>query len=309
MRYKELGKTGLRVSEISLGTWGIGGAGWGNTDYGECEKAVRSMLEQGVNLIDTAPAYNDGEAERFIGKLLSKEREKLCLVTKTGTSYKNGKYCRDNSAEAIKKQCDESLQNLKTDYIDVYLVHWPDKHISAEETFSELNRLKAAGKIKHIGVSNFSWEEIEEAAKYAEIEVIQDQYSMVFRDHEEKLKRAHETGLGVMTYGSMGAGILSGKYKERPAFGAGDMRTGFYHFFEEPQFSRIQALINKMEALAKGKKNCSISQIALNWSIQKPFVDTAIVGVRTADHAVENCSATEWKLTEDELRSLEAEFV
>ncbi|MDO4313253.1 MAG: aldo/keto reductase [Eubacteriales bacterium] len=305
MRYKIFGNTGLKVSEISLGTWGIGGAGWGHTDHKQCEEAVRAMLESGVNLIDTAPAYNDGAAERFLGNILKEKRESLYYVTKTGTQYKEGVYSTDNSAKAIRRQCEESLKYLNTDYIDVYLIHWPDAKVPMEETFSEMNKLKEEGKINHIGVSNFSLEQIKEASKYSCIEVIQDQYSMVYGQKKDKIVKAHEENMAVMIYGSMGAGILSGKYRKKPVFEKGDMRTGFYQFFEEPRFTKIQGLLEKMDGMAKNHGNVPISQIALNWSIQKSYVDTAIVGVRSAGHAFENCDTTKWKLTEEELRMLD----
>lgn len=297
--------TGLNVSSISLGTWGIGGAGWGDTDYGQCEKAVKVMLEQGVNLIDTAPAYNDGAAERFLGNVLKGKRDYIYYVTKTGTQYKNGVYSTDNSARMIRIQCEESLKNLKTDYIDVYLVHWPDENILMEETFFELNKLKDEGKIGHIGVSNFSTEQIKEAEQYSDIEVIQDQYSMIHRGDEQKIIQAHQKEIAVMTYGSLGAGILSGKYRKIPKFSEGDMRTGFYDFFEEPKFTKIQGLLGEMDVISGNHGNIPLSQIALNWNIQKPYIDTAIVGVRSAAHALENCKTAEWKLTEIEMKQLD----
>ena len=305
MKYRKFGNTGLEVSAISLGTWGIGGAGWGNTDYKQCEEAVMAMLDAGVNLIDTAPAYNDGMAERFLGDVLKTKRDSIYYVTKTGTQYKNGVYSTDDSADAIRKQCEESLNYLKTDFIDVYLVHWPDGKVPMEETFSELNRLQSEGKIHHIGVSNFSMEQIEEAKKYSRIEVIQDQYSMVYREEESKIVQTHKDGIGVMTYGSMGAGILSGRYRQLPKVEKGDMRSGFYNFFEEPQFSKIQELLMIMDEISKTHNGIPLSQIALNWNIQKEFVDTAIVGVRSVKHAVENCSTTGWKLTKEEMQKLD----
>ena len=301
MRYKMLGETGLNVSEISLGTWGIGGAGWGNTNYNSCEEAMETMLAQGVNLIDTAPAYNDGQAERFLGKVLHKKRDQLYYVTKTGTQYKNGVYFQDNSANAIRTQCEESLRFLNTDFIDVYLVHWPDKKTPMEETFEELSKLKEEGKIGHIGVSNFSIPQIEEASKYAKIEVLQDQFSMVYGNKKDTILKASEMGIGIMTYGSMGAGILSGKMNKKEELQQGDMRKNFYHFYEEPLHSKIQKLLLEIQKVAERHGNVPISQVALNWNIQKEYVNSAIVGVRTASHALENCKSTEWMLSDEEI--------
>lgn len=308
MKYSKFGKTGLEVSAIALGTWGIGGAGWGNTDYKASEEAVMEMIKQGVNLIDMAPAYNAGEAERFIGSLLKEYRKKLIYVTKTGTQYVDGKYVRDNSPEAIRKQCEESLENLQTDYVDVYLVHWPDENVPIKDTFTELAHLKREGLIRHIGVSNFSLDQVREAENYAEIEVTQDQYSMVYRKEEKKLLELAHKGFGTMTYGSLGGGILSGKYRVKPEFESGDMRKEFYNFFEEPQFSAIKGLLKSMDEISENRDGVLLSQIALNWSVQKEEIDTAIVGVRSKIHAKENCDGMLWSLTEEEMKRLNLEI-
>ena len=183
MQYQEFGKTGLRVSKLCLGTWGIGGAGWDSYSDESRMDAIKAALECGINFIDTAPAYNAGKAECYVGETLSKlkKRREVVISTKCGNKFVDGKYLRCGSKESILKQCDESLKNLKTDYIDIYLVHWPDPDVELEETIDAVSALKKEGKILHAGVSNFSKEQIEEAQKYCKIEAFQPQYSLADR--------------------------------------------------------------------------------------------------------------------------------
>ena len=167
MKYTKFGKTGIEVSKMCLGTWGIGGAGWDNYSDESRMDAIKAALDCGINFIDTAPAYNAGKAEQYVGETLHKlgARKEVVISTKCGNEFIDGKYVRCGSADKILRECDESLQNLKTDYIDVYLVHWPDPNVAMEETMDALNQLKKQGKILHAGVSNFTKEQMEEAKR------------------------------------------------------------------------------------------------------------------------------------------------
>ena len=230
MRYKAFGSTGLQVSEMALGTWGMGGSGW--DDYSEDTRldAIRAAVECGVNFIDTAPAYNNGVAERFVGKAVKEMgvRDKVIIATKCGNDFINGAYVRNGSRDNILRECEESLRNLQTDHIDLYLIHWPDVKVPFQETMEALTLLKEQGKVLHVGVSNFSVEQMEEAGKYCPIEAYQPQYSMVCRSNEAQIKWAAEQGMGVMAYGSLGAGILTGAYRTLTKFLASDNRGRYY---------------------------------------------------------------------------------
>lgn len=162
-----------------------------------------------MNFIDTAPAYNNGVAERFVGKAVKEMgvRDKVIIATKCGNDFINGAYVRNGSRDNILRECEESLRNLQTDHIDLYLIHWPDVKVPFQETMEALTLLKEQGKVLHVGVSNFSVEQMEEAGKYCPIEAYQPQYSMVCRSNEAQIKWAAEQGMGVMAYGSLGAGI------------------------------------------------------------------------------------------------------
>ena len=187
MRYKEFGKTGMQVSEMTLGTWGIGGVGWDDNPKSVRQDAIRAAVEAGVNFFDTAPAYNAGAAERCLGEALADMgvRDKMYISTKCGNVFVDGvTYRRDGSAAGIRRQCEDSLRNLRTDYVDLMLIHWPDPNTPFAETMAELTKLKEEGKIRHVGVSNFSQAQMEEAGQYCPIEAYQPQYSMVHRDDE-----------------------------------------------------------------------------------------------------------------------------
>ena len=307
MQYQEFGKTGLRVSKLCLGTWGIGGAGWDNYSDESRMDAIKAALECGINFIDTAPAYNAGKAECYVGETLSKfkKRREVVISTKCGNKFVDGKYLRCGSKESILKQCDESLKNLKTDYIDIYLVHWPDPDVELEETIDAVSTLKKEGKILHAGVSNFSKEQIEEAQKYCKIEAFQPQYSLADRKDEKLIRWAYEQGLGIMTYGTLGGGILTGNYRKLRTFEQTDSRNRFYPYFKEPLFSKAMELLTIMDQIAE-ERNVSLAQIAEKWVIQKRFVSSCIIGAQSRARVEENCRNLQWELTDNEIRRLES---
>lgn len=307
MQYQEFGKTGLRVSKLCLGTWGIGGAGWDSYSDESRMDAIKAALECGINFIDTAPAYNAGKAECYVGETLNKlkKRREVVISTKCGNKFVDGKYLRCGSKESILKQCDESLKNLKTDYIDIYLVHWPDPDVELEETIDAVSTLKKEGKILHAGVSNFSKEQIEEAQKYCKIEAFQPQYSLADRKDEKLIRWAYEQGLGIMTYGTLGGGILTGNYRKLRTFEQTDSRNRFYPYFKEPLFSKAMELLTIMDQIAE-ERNVSLAQIAENWVIQKRFVSSCIIGAQSRARVEENCRNLQWELTDNEIRRLES---
>ena len=307
MQYQEFGKTGLRVSKLCLGTWGIGGAGWDSYSDESRMDAIKAALECGINFIDTAPAYNAGKAECYVGETLSKlkKRREVVISTKCGNKFVDGKYLRCGSKESILKQCDESLKNLKTDYIDIYLVHWPDPDVELEETIDAVSTLKKEGKILHAGVSNFSKEQIEEAQKYCKIEAFQPQYPLADRKDEKLIRWAYEQGLGIMTYGTLGGGILTGNYRKLRTFEQTDSRNRFYPYFKEPLFSKAMELLTIMDQIAE-ERNVSLAQIAEKWVIQKRFVSSCIIGAQSRARVEENCRNLQWELTDNEIRRLES---
>lgn len=310
MRYKTLGMTGLRVSEMALGTWGIGGAGWDDKPVEERQDAIKAAVECGINFIDTAPAYNAGMAEKHVGQVLHDLgcREKVVISTKCGTKFVDGQYIRTCKSEDIIRQIDESRSNLQSDYIDIYLIHWPDASVPFSETMKLLDSFKQQGKIRHIGVSNFSREQMEQASEYAPIEVYQPQYSMVYRDNEEIIKWAHEQNIGIMSYGSLGGGILTGKYREPKVYAPSDSRNRFYKHFQEPLFSKVMKVVELMDDISEKHDNVALSQIAINWATQKDFITSSIVGAQSRKNVEQNAAAFDWKLSDEEMSMLDAEI-
>ena len=306
MQYKPFGKTGLNISKMALGTWGMGGAGWDQYPKETRIDAILAAIENGVNLIDTAPAYNAGAAEKLVGEALAKNglRDQVYISTKCGNEFIDGKYVRNGRPERILSLCEESLDRLQTDHVDIMLVHWPDPNVPFSETMPALAQLKTEGKIRHIGVSNFSKEQIEEAAQYCDIEVIQPQYSMVVRQAEPLMQWAVENGLATMAYGALGGGILTGRYRKAQEYPEMDSRNRFYKFFKEPEFSNVMKLLAVMDQIAE-KRGVPVAQVALNWTARKEFVSTCLVGAQTRDKIEQNTAAFTWQLDPEEIRVLD----
>ena len=314
MRYKHFKNAGADISALTVGTWGIAGANsagvsWGDVDTKESIAAVRRMVENGVNMVDTAPIYGEGHSEEVVGQALKGIRDKVYLTTKFG-SYINhftGTSVRDCKYNTVEREIDESLKRLQTDYIDFYVMHWPDVNTPIEETMAAVNMLKEKGKIRFIGMSNSPKELIMEAQKYAKIDVIQPPFSMVNQTERELMEWAETQGIGTMTYGSLGAGILTGAIRECPEYDPKDMRLVFYPFFKEPTFSKIMELLKTLDAIAEEHEK-PVAQVSINWSTQKSFGSTALTGVNTPAQADENCSAFDWELTEEEIARIDSEI-
>lgn len=308
MRYKHFQNAGVDVSELAVGTWAIGGDNYGPVDREASIKAIRTMIDNGVNLVDTAPCYGNGYSEKVVGEALAGGyRDKVLISTKVGLVTSPNGYDRDSSFKNIMREVESSLYNLKTDHIDFYFVHWPDMNTPFAETMSALELLRKQGKIRFIGVSNFTTEMIEECEKYGKVDVQQPPFSMVDRTFTDLMKWGAAHGIDSMTYGSMGAGILSGKYRTTPDFPEGDTRLTFYDYFREPKFSKVQELLKVMDGIAEAHGK-PVGQVALNWSTQKDYVGCALVGVRSDAHAIENCSAYDWSLTDEEIATLDTKL-
>lgn len=299
MRYKKLGKTGLNVSEIGLGTWAYGNDYYGTVDDNQSIKAIRASIEKGVNLIDTAPAYGAGHSEVVVGKAIKDLRDKVIISTKCGTIRKPGQFLRDLKPESIRKELDLSLERLGVDYIDIYLLHWPDINTPLEETMKEIAKLKETGRFKHFGVSNFSLEQIDFISKFVPVEVFQPQYSILVRDKMELIEECAKRDIGIMTYGSLAGGMLTGKFKEKPVFEENDTRSNMYPFFKDPLWDKSKALVDELEALSK-EIGHPISEIAINYVTQDERIHTALVGAKDTSQAIANAKASEWELSAED---------
>ena len=309
MRYKHVGNAGIDISALAVGTWAIGGQQWGDVNEKDSIDAIRAMIDGGVNLVDTAPIYGNGHSEEVVGKALENGyREKVFLATKFSISNdENGAVINNGSYENAIWECEQSLKRLNTDHIDIYIMHWPDPATPVEVTMKALADLKKSGKIRFIGVSNFDRNLIEEAQKVVRIDFLQPPYSMVEESQKELLAWCETQGIGTMTYGSLGAGILTGAIRELPDWDENDFRYTFYEYFKNPKFSKIMELLKVMDKIAQ-VRNKPLAQIAINWSTQKSYVSTAICGVRDPQQAYENCATFDWELTGEEMELIDSEI-
>lgn len=310
MRYQHFKNADVDVSKMAVGTWAVGGEGRFGDDVSTTSMidAIHAMFDNGVNLIDTAAAYGNGYSEHIVGEALKTYgRDKVLLSTKCGIPTQSDYLGRDASYRGIMREINSSLRNLQTDHIDIYFVHWPDPNTPAHETMSALNVLKKQGKIRYIGFSNHSIPQMEAMMEWGQVDVIQPPYSMVQRQEEELIKWCYEHGIDSLTYGSLGGGILTGRFRELPNFDPIDVRGRFYPFFKEPGFSKVQELLLVMDEIAQ-EHDKPVSQVAINWSTQKDYVGTALIGVRSVEHAVENCSTFDWELTAEEIARLDAKL-
>ncbi len=304
MRHKKLGNSDLELSVVGLGTWVLGGDHWGKTDDEQSIATTRSSIDAGINLIDTAPAYGNGHSEEVVGKAIKGLRDRVVIATKCGVHRVGKQFKFILKPEEIRKELEQSLRRLGVDTVDIYQCHWPDPDTPIEDTMNEMLKLKADGKIRHIGLSNFDVPLLERALKIAPVVSLQPHYSLLERKIEKEiLPFCREKKLGILAYGSLGSGILTGKYKKPPRFGKGDCRNFFYPFYKEPYWSRTQELLAEMEKISE-RRGKPLSQVAINWVNQQNGVTTALVGARTSEQAKINAAAGDWELSEDELSAI-----
>ena len=275
-----LGKTELNVSEIGLGTWAYGGE-WGPFDEDEAKATIRRALELGVTLFDTAQAYGFGVSERLLADALWSvvPREEVAVATKGGLRMEGNGLVRDASAKWLREGVEASLRNLRTDYIDLYQVHWPDLHTPAVETAQALEELITQGKVRHVGVSNYNPPEMEELASYGRVETLQPPYHMFHRDIEaEIIPYVTKHDIGVLAYGPLAHGLLAGTMTPDTTFPADDWRSHSPDFSGEP-FARNLAVVQRLKTFATAR-GYSLTQMAVAWTVANPAVNVAIVGAR-----------------------------
>jgi len=314
MIYRKLGDSDLMCSVVGLGTWGMGGDSWagsGEVDDDLSIATLRAGIDAGINLIDTAQPYGMGHSEELIGEAIQGLRDKVIIADKCVSFRKDDQTpaVRDWSPDVLRFQLEGSLKRLGVDQIDLYQVHWPDPNHSLKDAFCELNKMLEEGFVRYIGVSNFTPELIEEAKQYCPIVSIQPPYCLLNRAVEETvLPYCEKTGLGVLTYGSLGGGVLTGKYTERPIFdpAAGrDIRTGFYPYYSEEKWPKTDALLCAMREVA-AKRSCPVAHVAIAWVLSKPYITSALVGARNIAQLEMNVAAADVVLTEEEIAIITA---
>jgi aryl-alcohol dehydrogenase-like predicted oxidoreductase len=298
MRYVRLGKTDLLVSTIAFGTWAFGGD-WGEFDPRDATATIRRALELGVTLLDTAQAYGFGASERLVGTALREHgcRDEIVVATKGGLRKDGETLVRDAGARWLREGVESSLRNLGTDYIDLYQVHWPDARTPAAETARVLEDVVREGKVRHVGVSNYDVQQMDALARHGRVETLQPAYHMFRRDIEaDVLPYAAERDIGVLVYGPLAHGLLSGGMSARTTFAAGDWRSHSRDFVGN-DFERNLRVVERLKAWA-AERRVTLPQLAVAWTISYPAVHVAIVGARDAVQLEGTVSAAELQLTE-----------
>ncbi|HEV7787877.1 MAG TPA: aldo/keto reductase [Pseudonocardia sp.] len=303
-----LGSTGLRVSRIAFGTWQLGGD-WGRFDEAMAVTAIRHAFDLGVNFFDTAQAYGFGASERLLGGALrgelNRNRDQLVIATKGGLRMTDGGLVRDASPQWLREGVDASLRALAVEYIDLYQVHWPDPKVPAAETAGALAELVAAGKIRHVGVSNYDAAQLAEFAVTLPVGTLQPPYHLFRRDIEgEVLPYCREHNVGVLVYGPLAHGLLSGTMSENTRFPSDDWRATSPVFTGEGYRDNL-AVVAALEKFA-ADRGMTASQLAIAWTLAHPAVHVAIVGTRRADHIQDSLAAAEISLSGGDLAEIDA---
>jgi aryl-alcohol dehydrogenase-like predicted oxidoreductase len=301
MRQVRLGQTDLQVSAVAFGTWSFGGE-WGAADVGEARATIHRALELGINLFDTAQGYGFGAAERLLGSALRERvpREDVVIATKGGLRMDGDTLRRDTSARWLRAGAEASLRNLDTDYIDIYQVHWPDPQTPAEETAEALEGLVRDGKVRHVGVSNYSVGEMEDLRGFGRLETLQPPYHMFRRDIEaDILHFAAKHDIGVLVYGPLAHGLLSGQMTVTTTLAADDWRSRSPDFTSEA-FPRNLRVVEGLKEFAR-ERGLTLPELAVGWTLANPAVDVSIVGARRPAHLTAPAAAADLDLSPQDL--------
>ncbi|TLP68007.1 aldo/keto reductase [Parasedimentitalea maritima] len=316
MLTRPIGASGIEASVIGLGTWAIGGWMWGGTDEAKSIEAIQTAVDEGVTLVDTAPAYGQGLAEEIVGKALVGRRNKVVLVTKCGLVWhsQKGNHFFDYDGQPVHRylgkdaiiyEVEQSLTRLKTDYIDHYITHWQDPTTPIAETMEALETLKQQGKIRSIGASNTSAEDVAAYVAAGQLDAIQEEYSMVKRDIETSLlPLCAENGVSALSYSSLALGLLSGKVGPDREFTGDDQRK------DNPRFSmanrqKIATLMVEIAPVADAH-NATLAQTVIAWTVQQPGITFSLCGARNADQARENAAAGRIRLSQQDIATITA---
>lgn len=310
MQTRRLGYTDLNLTTIGLGTWAIGGPwqfGWGPQDDSEAIAAILKALDEGINWIDTAAVYGLGHSEELIGKALKQTDARPLIATKCGLLWNEKREkvpCLKR--QSIRQECHASLKRLGIKTIDLYQMHWPDPEQDIEEGWSEMAKLAEEGKVRYIGVSNFSIEQIERVRKIHAVASLQPPYSMLHREVEDGvLSYCARNNIGVLAYSPMQRGLLTGKFgRQHLEKLSPDDHRRRNPDFQEPQFSATLELVSKLKKIAD-RHGRTCAQLAISWVLRRPEITAAIVGARRPAQIIETSRAAEWSLSKEVIDEIE----
>ena len=300
MQHRLLGRTKIEISPIIFGGWQAGKSGWTGIDDIETVAAHRAAFKSGMTTFDTSEAYGEGYSERILAQALGDKRDRIVIATKVFADHLK--------PDQIVEACERSLKNLNTDWIDLYQIHWPSGSFGSdvvpiEDSMGALNRLKEAGKIRAIGVSNFSRAQLQEAARYGRVDSIQPPYSLFWRQVEaETVPYCVENKISIIAYSPMAQGLLTGKFGRDHKFEPGDNRGG-NKLFQGETYERAQNALDKLRPLAD-KYGVTLGQLSLAWLIAQPQT-SAIVGARNAEQATQNAVGGNIEIDQDDLDAID----
>ncbi len=316
MEYRAFGATELKVSALGFGTWEIGNPGYGLTVEAEAVAAIHRALDLGITCVDTAPGYGQGRSEMIVGKALGARRKEIVLVTKCGLAWNEAeeasKQWRDSTPQRIAKEIDDSLRRLGTDWIDVYIVHWPDLKTPIEETAAAMAAVVQSGKARYVGVSNYRLEQVKAFHAVQPVSVMQMGYNLFDRRIEaDILPYCQEQGIGVMSYGSLCYGLLTGTFTADTHFTPPDWRASGKAFglslFTPENFPSNVAVVAALKAVAAATGK-TVPQLALNWVLHRPGVTLGLSGMRKPEEVEDNVGATGWQLSPAERARIDEIF-
>ncbi|MGF1750486.1 aldo/keto reductase [Vibrio cionasavignyae] len=316
MQTREIGNSGIEASVIGLGTWAMGGWMWGGTDEKASIDAIHASLDNGISLIDTAPAYGLGVSEELVGKAIKGRRDQVVLATKCGLVWhtnkgnhffdENGKPVhRYLGADAIQHEVEQSLRRLQTDYLDLYITHWQDPTTPVEETMDALLALKKAGKIRAIGISNANQLDLEQYQQCGVVDAVQEKYNLIERQLEKTLLPSTiQSNVSCLSYSSLAMGLLSGKVTPERVFTGDDQRITDPMFTVENR-RWVQKFCQSIEPIAR-QKNVSVAQLVIAATLQQPGITYALCGARNSAQAIENAAAGSVVLSQEEVKFIDA---
>lgn len=308
--FVKIGHSDVLATPLGLGTNAVGGYNlFPNLKDDDGRALVRAALDNGINLLDTAYVYGLGHSEELVGEVMKEyDRDKIILATKGAQDFSSGEQVIDNRPEFLTDQVNKSLKRLGTDYIDIFYIHFPDHDTPKAEAVGALQKLKEAGKIRAIGISNFSLDQIKEANADGYVDVVEDEFSLLHQDHltEGMLDYLHDHQISFVPYFPLASGLLTGKYDHKIDFPADDIRSQIADF-TEPRFSKVLKAVDVVRPIAKTHQ-ATVAQVGLAWYMQNPLISVVIPGAKRAEQVKANAHALDITLTDAEYRTIEQAF-
>lgn len=306
----QFGKSAVVANPLGLGTNAVGGYNlFPGLDDGAGRKLVDAAIANGINLLDTAYVYGLGHSEQLVGQVVKDHRrEELVIATKGAHDFSTGREVIRNDPDFITQQVDQSLKRLGVDYIDIYYLHFPDHDTPKAEAVGALQRLREAGKIRAIGISNFNLDQIKEANADGYVDVVEDEFSLLHQDHltEGMLDYLRDHQISFVPYFPLASGLLTGKYVQDVSFPADDIRSQIADF-KQPRYGKILAAVDQVRPIAD-RHGATVAQTILAWYLQNQLITAVIPGTKRADQVISNAQAMNIQLTAEEYQTIETAF-